>query len=79
MRRGYHMTRLEMRGLWLAWGLLLSLIVGISGGALVHLTGAHPASAVMAGAATFSAMLTLILLAICFLASATSTTPRRRR
>lgn len=73
------MTRLEMRGLWLAWGLLLSLITGISGGVLVHLSGAHPASAVMTGAATFSATLTLILLTICFLASATSTTSRRRR
>ena len=73
------MTTLAMRGLWLAWGLLLSLIIGITGGALVYLGGSRPASATMTGAGTFSATLTLILLIICFLTPSTATTPRRRR
>lgn len=61
------MTTFAVRGFWLAWGLLLSLIIGMAGGALGYLSGAHAASATMTGAATFSATLTLILLIIGFL------------
>jgi uncharacterized membrane protein YoaK (UPF0700 family) len=74
------MTTYAARGLWLAWGLLLSLIIGILGTTLAYLSGAHPATAMMTGAATFAATLTLTLLVLGYLApDAPSDQHRRRR
>jgi hypothetical protein len=73
------MTTFAVRGLWLAWGLLLSLITGNLGGTLAYLDAAHPTNAIMTGAATFAATLTLILVVIGYLNPKPSVAKRRRR
>ena len=71
MRRLYgseaFMDSLAMRGLWLAVGLLFSLVTAIAGGVLAHLSGVHPATAVLSGAGAFAGTVTLFVLVANFL------------
>jgi hypothetical protein len=56
-----------IRGLWTASALLLSMIIGIIGGVLAWLGGDNAPNAVMSGAATFAATMTLAVLILTFL------------
>ncbi|MFI5851618.1 hypothetical protein ACIA7R_27930 [Micromonospora chalcea] len=56
-----------LRGLWLAWALLLSTIIAAVAGLLAHLAGRHPLDAVGVAAAAFVAGATLLLLILAFI------------
>lgn len=60
------MTTTFIRGLWIAGAALFSLIAGIGGGILDWLGGDHPAKAIIAGAASFAATMTLAVLILTF-------------
>ncbi|MEU8195225.1 hypothetical protein AB0C10_15740 [Microbispora amethystogenes] len=57
------------RGLWLAIIVTAGFVVGIAGGILAWLGGAHPALAVLAGAGGFVTFVTLSLTVANFLKS----------
>jgi hypothetical protein len=54
------------RGLWLACCLLLSTNVGLIGGILSHISGGKLAEAIISGATSFAATVTLTLLVLSF-------------
>jgi hypothetical protein len=54
------------RSLWLAYVLLLGLILGAAGGLLDWASGDSAAKAVIAGGATFTAAVTLAILILSF-------------
>lgn len=74
--KGHHMTTLTTRGIWLGWTFLLSLITGLTGGALTYLGGDNPANATIAGAVTFGSTIGLALLVISFLTPSGPSTPQ---
>ncbi|WP_281898107.1 hypothetical protein [Phytohabitans aurantiacus] len=55
---------LGLLGLWLAVGLLFSVIVGVAGGVLAWLSGQRPAAAIIAGGMAFGGAFTLVLAVI---------------
>ena len=61
------MNRTSLRPVWLACALLLSLIVGLSGGALSAVAGDNAAQAVINGSVAFAGSATLLVLIINFL------------
>jgi hypothetical protein len=67
------MTNLATRGLWLTCGLLLSVIIGITGGVLAHIGGDNPARAIIAGASAFAGATTLTVLILNFISPAAPT------
>ena len=75
------MTTTFLRILWVCGTLLFGVITGISGGALAWLGGDNPAKAIMTGAATFAATLTLVLLILNFVGvgGASPAVNRRKR
>ncbi|MGV9600713.1 hypothetical protein ACWDR1_29025 [Streptosporangium sandarakinum] len=66
------MEKLEQRALWMAIFLITSMIIGIAGGVLCWLAGAHPATAIVAGASGFAAAILLFLAVAHFLSRAQS-------
>jgi hypothetical protein len=66
-----------VRGLWLAYAVLLSVVIGVAGGVLAYLGGDGPAKAIIAGGATFATTVGLAVLVLTFLAGPHP--PRRHR
>jgi len=71
------MTNTFIRGLWIAGAFLFSLIMGIGGGVLDWIGGDHPAKAIIAGAASFAATMTLTVLVLTFVTGGTRGRSRR--
>ncbi|MFI7027059.1 hypothetical protein [Micromonospora sp. HUAS LYJ1] len=67
----------SVRGLWIAYVLLLSMIIGLVGGALAYLGGDNPAKAIIAGGASFAATVGLAILTLTFLAGTRGSVPVR--
>lgn len=67
------------RGLWLAFSVLLAIIVGIVCGGLSRLGGDGVSHAIMAGGAAFGATVTLAMVVLSFVASADRAETRGRR
>jgi hypothetical protein len=61
------MNNNAIRGLWLAWALLLSTIIAVAAGMLTYLAGKHLAEAVITSGAAFGATATLLVIILTFI------------